>query len=550
MDDIILGLRRATKTVWNREDAKSNGFRLSDGEPGYDKTNHVIKIGDGVSKFANLPSIGGGTSFDGGNINNSATILADGASDLKWWGIQYIDDTGATQHFRMNASNSSDYLSLTSSDSRIGTIISVKYDGTFAQFRGSVSNANTITLKQSNMYTTSDGSLGKYGISLNNSDIIGANAIVFADECDGTEGLLFPKKGITSGPSVARSPSDFYILRGYRGELYFAGNQVITTASKSSWMLDSSLNLDATDGTWRGYQIRYTVPGTSTQYNYYIGANSETGYLNLASNNPDIGDILRCKMDGSKKIFNGNANTATRLAASRTISLTGNVTGSTSTNLSGNVSISTTVANAPASAITGTLPVAHGGTGGTTAAAARSSLAVPGVKTDGNYWGLTSPQGESDIFFRVPTQGIIPWTRNDSAGEGYVGTSTWKFKEVWAINGNFNNITGGSGWLRVGSQLICWGTFTKPYNATTGATSNYYGDMSGKTSGYLTKYPVYFSSTPISVSITGNQATTQIVNLEAYGYNRYGITDVRVHRTNSFNDTAGLKVSWIAFGPA
>lgn len=375
MDDIILGLRRATKTVWNREDAKSNGFRLSDGEPGYDKTNHVIKIGDGVSKFADLPSIGGGTSFDGGNINNSATILADRASDIKYWGIQYIDDTGATQHFRMNANNNSDYLSLTSSDSRIGTIISVKYNGTSTQFRGSVSNANTITLKQSNIYTTTSSTAGSYGLALKNSDIIGANALIFADECEAnSEGILFPKQNIMSDVGVARSASDFYNLRAYRGELYFENNQVIHTGTKTSWMLDSSLNLDATDGTWRGYQIRYTVPGTSTQYNYYIGANSKTGYLNLASNNPDIGDILRCKMDGSEKIFNGNANTATRLATSRTISLTGNVTGSTSTNLSENVSISTTIANVPASKITETLPVAHGGTGGTSAAAARTNL--------------------------------------------------------------------------------------------------------------------------------------------------------------------------------
>lgn len=145
MDDLILGIRRAEKSVWDREDAKSNGFRLSDGEPGYDKTNHIIKIGDGVSKFANLPSIEGGTSFDGGTINNNITILADSTTDLKYFGIQYLDETGANQHFRMSANNSSDYLSLTSSDSRIGTIIAIKYDGTAKMFLGTSNLANRLS---------------------------------------------------------------------------------------------------------------------------------------------------------------------------------------------------------------------------------------------------------------------------------------------------------------------------------------------------------------------------------------------------------------------
>lgn len=522
MDDLILGIRRAEKSVWDREDAKSDGFRLSDGEPGYDKTNHIIKIGDGVSKFADLPSIRGSSSTDDALLTDSTEQTKYGnlfaglnksQTGQRSLGVSfYVNDEKRTLYLMYNSSTNFSALY----HSKFNSLISINEEnGEITMHTTALVDVDFIRLKNQNIYTTTDGSLGKYGISLNNSDIIGANAIVFADECDGTQGLLFPKQGITSGPSTARKPSDFYILRGYREELYFAGSQVITTKSKSSWMLNSSLNLDATDGTWRGYQIRYTVPGTSDQYDYYIGANTETGYLNLASNNPDIGDILRCKMDGSEKIFNGTANTAKSV---------------------------------PASGVTGTLSIAHGGTGSTTAAGARSNLATPQVVNDeNNYWQLKQPNGNDMSYMRTPPSGIIP--ASQGAG-GNIGTSSWKFHSMYAQYGYFDNITGGIGWMKVGSQLICWGTFTKPYNASSGTSSNYYGDMSGKVNGYLTEYPVAFSSVPISISITCNQATTQIVNLELDGYNRYGITNVRVHRTSAFNDTAGLKVSWIALGPA
>lgn len=517
MDELILGLRRATKSVWNREDAKSNGFRLSDGEPGYDKTNHIIKIGDGVSKFANLPPIGGGTSFDGGIINNSTTILADGISDLKYFGIQYKDEDGNNQHFRMNANNSSDYLSLTSSDSRIGTILSIKYDGTSNLFYGSVSNANTITLKRSNIYTTtSTTTSGSYGLALKKSDIIGANAVIFADECGAnSEGILFPRQNITSDVGVKRSSSDFYNLRGYRDNLYFDGNSVITSSNTAQTKKGNFYVLLGNGETGqKNIGVQFYKSSTLTQL--YLMYNSSTGYSALYHS--QYGSVLSINESNGTMVFNGVADNA--LAAN----------------------------SVPASGVTGTLPIAHGGTGSTTAAGARSNLATPQIVNDkNNYWQLKQPNGNDMSYMRTPPSGIIP--ASQGAG-GNIGTSSWKFHSMYAQYGYFDNITGETGWMKVGSQLICWGTFTKPYNASSGTSSNYYGDMSGKVNGYLTEYPVAFSSVPISISITCNQATTQIINLELNGYNRYGITNVRVHRTSAFNDTAGLKVSWVALGPA
>lgn len=531
----MVKLKRGESSSWTYDNPV-----LQAGQPGYEIDNHRLKIGDGVSNWNELDYIS--SPWDGGVINNSATIVADGASDLKYWGIQYIDDTGATQHFRMNANNSSDYLSLTSSDDRIGTIISIKYDGTYTQFRGSVSNANTITLKQSNIYTTTSSTAGSYGLALKNSDIIGANAVIFADECEAnSEGILFPKQSITSDVGVARSSSDFYNLRAYRGELYFENNQVIHTGTKSSWMLDSSLNLDATDGTWRGYQIRYTVPGTSNQYNYYIGANSETGYLNLASNNPDIGDILRCKMDGSEKIFNGNANTATRLATSRTISLTGNVTGSTSTNLSGNVSISTTIANAPASAITGVLPVSHGGTGNTSFTGSRvivsnssGVLTVSGI-TAAELNQLDGISPSSTV--QAQLNGKAALSHNHSASNITSGI----LLGARGGTGNDNNTTNT---IIVNNRAICYGSFnTGRYNANVAYGNHFYGNVAVDV-----KWPVTFTSAPI-VLLTVLGATEGVLNIEVGSRSTTGMTSIRVHRTDAVLDIDPFNVCYIACGP-
>ncbi len=51
------------------------------------------------------------------------------------------------------------------------------------------------------------------------------------------------------------------------------------------------------------------------------------------------------KLPAAPTSVSGNAGTATKLQAERTVSLTGDVTGSVSTDLSGNASIATTIAN-------------------------------------------------------------------------------------------------------------------------------------------------------------------------------------------------------------
>lgn len=62
-----------------------------------------------------------------------------------------------------------------------------------------------------------------HGINMNNSDIIGANTIIFKDESDGNEGLMWPKAG-KLGSST--NPADYDILKSYQSHLYYNTNKV------------------------------------------------------------------------------------------------------------------------------------------------------------------------------------------------------------------------------------------------------------------------------------------------------------------------------------
>ena len=478
------------------------------GQAVYDSTNNHLKIGNGTTAFAVLPAIG--SAWNGGIINNSATILADGDSDLKYWGIQYKDEEGNNQHFRMNANNSSDYLSLTSSDSRIGTILSVKYDGTSNLFYGSVSDANTLTLKQSNIYTTtSTTTAGSYGLALKNSDIIGANALIFADECEAnSEGVLFPKQNITSDVGVIRSTSNFYALRGYRGYLYFDNHQVLLTTTDTQ-ATNGNFYATLQNGTTglRNIGVRFYKDGDETFL--YLMHNSSTNYSALYHS--EYGSVISINEATGEMNYNGSAQSAWKLSTNRTIALTGAVTGSVSTDLSGNVSISTTANhNHSASNITsGTLPVARGGTSITS----NPSMLVNLASTSAVGVFQTSP--------RPGITGILPGARG--------GT------------GNDNNTTNT---VIVNNRAICYGTFsTGRYNANVAYGNHFYGNIAVDVT-----WPVTFASAPI-VMLQVLGATEGVLGIEVGSRSTTGMTSIRVHRTDAVLDIDPFNVCYVACGP-
>lgn len=103
---------------------------------------------------------------------------------------------------------------------------------------------------------------------------------------------------------------------------------------------------------------------------------------------------------------------------------------------------------------TGTLPIEKGGTGGQTAATARTNLQTPGCISDGDYYGLTLPDGNDKEYIRAPKSGFLPY---ESGGSGYLGTSSWPWnyafvKELYA-NTLYRTVLF-SGTLTVGKSAV------------------------------------------------------------------------------------------------
>ncbi len=92
--------------------------------------------------------------------------------------------------------------------------------------------------------------------------------------------------------------------------------------------------------------------------------------------------------------------------------------------------------------VTGTLPIAQGGTGATTAADARVNLGVLGATRAEGYWGLTNPDGADSAYIRAPQAGIIPYSSNSTSGVGQLGASAWPFKNIYCKKIYGNNFTG------------------------------------------------------------------------------------------------------------
>lgn len=96
-----------------------------------------------------------------------------------------------------------------------------------------------------------------------------------------------------------------------------------------------------------------------------IAGGTMTGDLTLKGNpTADLMAATKKYVDDSVVKWSGNANTATKLATARTI--TANLASSTAGSFDGSANITV--------GVTGTLPIANGGTGATTAAAARTAL--------------------------------------------------------------------------------------------------------------------------------------------------------------------------------
>ena len=76
----------------------------------------------------------------------------------------------------------------------------------------------------------------------------------------------------------------------------------------------------------------------------------------------------------------------------------------------------------------GTIGIAYGGTGATSASGARANLGVIGTKNANGFYGLTRPDGNDSDWIRTTSNGIIPY---QSGSYSSLGMSSWRFSKAY-----------------------------------------------------------------------------------------------------------------------
>lgn len=61
----------------------------------------------------------------------------------------------------------------------------------------------------------------------------------------------------------------------------------------------------------------------------------------------------------------------------------------------------------------------------------RGAISSPGVVSDGEYLGITTPEGSDFNFLRAPQEGLIP---HHSGGSGHLGTVAWPWSHIFGQN--------------------------------------------------------------------------------------------------------------------
>ena len=133
----MIQLKRATAS------SALNSYIPKAGQPVYDLTNHVLKIGNGANSFSGLPRIALDLSTTAqAKPANLYTILESGQTGQRNLGVQYYTGSEMRQFYLMYNS-STDYCALY--HSKYGSVVSVNNGTGAMRFNGTAAKADTAT---------------------------------------------------------------------------------------------------------------------------------------------------------------------------------------------------------------------------------------------------------------------------------------------------------------------------------------------------------------------------------------------------------------------
>ena len=217
--------------------------------------------------------------------------------------------------------------------------------------------------------------------------------------------------------------------------------------------------------------------------------------------------------------------------------------------------------------------IEKGGTGATTEKGAEYALIggmskVTSEISDDNVelvYKYTSPSDTTGVLYSRTVGSLANYITNKIPVASYIGKGTVQIGNGISVSDGTISVTkdniigqlgytppnmsfdAGDGYLLLGGFKICWGQMIVKYAATSTDTStklHYYGDSTSITYG---TFPLTYSFVP-RVTLTVQQATTKIYNVELSEVTTTGITKLRIHRESSFTDNTGLIVNYIAIG--
>lgn len=163
----------------------------------------------------------------------------------------------------------------------------------------------------------------------------------------------------------------------------------------------------------------------------------------------------------------GSATTATQKATAAASSATAAASSaSTASTKAGEAASSAQAAKASADKaaeiVGGPIPISKGGTGATTAQAARGNLGVLGSALANGYQGMTTPAGGvgTGDWIRTTQAGIIPHASDATNGKSALGTSSWPFKDIYgkALHGALDGNAATATKLKTARTLTVGGT--------------------------------------------------------------------------------------------